>query len=483
MYLEERAAALCTAPTGCALLLTIEENGIPPEVAARPDVAVHVACIALNETDIWRGDHDAVVALALEHGPRLRDLARDILKQPDAAWWFAPVDRAAQLTILGPGDDLSPKDFLTPSSPPTPWERYAQKPEGALRTSTAVGDACAVLAAMAHLAADHYPTPPIGRVRCQASARARVYEVDGPHAWHALASRYPALDDRGAIVPDWGLVAVDWDAIHLTLGGLLIADQVRVESSAGWTELTGWPPEQTVWLRWRFEELERLPDLAEPPPSPVPLDPPVALWVPFDELPAAGHIELTPTTRLKMPHGAENQNRTEWIVVEKLPDTLPTAVLYPAATGNWTAGVGQTGVLVMHHWLVDGRESVREIESPFPWPPPLRITETAVRIELGTTVAPVQVETRVIRAIDERGMPILPVSWSWCRYHSMESGCQIVRDSDGQSWSVALALPGDAETFYVSLRAAWGVPVAPAFEHLPEGATLDAAWLFAVRRA
>ena len=285
MNVDERAEALCTAPTGCAFLLTIEGNAISPEIAARPDVAFHVAAVALNETDRWRTDHTAVITLALEQGPRLIDLAREILRQPEAAWWFAPVDRAAQWVILRPEQEFSPECVHTPASPPTSWERYAQKPEGAAYTSTAMGNTCGTLAAIEHLAVDYYPVPPIGRVQMRALPRARVCEIDGPRAWHALAAHYSATDERGALVPDWGLVASDWDAVHLTLGGLLTADQVRMESDAGWTELNGWPPEQTVWLRWCFESEERLPDLDEPPPPPLPLDRPLSLWPRRPELP------------------------------------------------------------------------------------------------------------------------------------------------------------------------------------------------------
>ncbi len=72
--------------------------------------------------------------------------------------------------------------------------------------------------------------------------------------------------------PDWSAVAHDWDAVHLTLGGLLTSEQVRVESSAGWTELWGWGAEQTLWLRWCFTAVERLPVLAELPEPSVALE-------------------------------------------------------------------------------------------------------------------------------------------------------------------------------------------------------------------
>ena len=48
--------------------------------------------------------------------------------------------------------------------------------------------------------------------------------------------------------------------MHLTLGGLLTAEKVRVVSAAGWTMHRFWDIEQTMWLRWAFDDVERLPE-------------------------------------------------------------------------------------------------------------------------------------------------------------------------------------------------------------------------------
>lgn len=269
---DDLGAALCASPAGCAFLLVVEENGLLPEAVAEPALAVHVAAIALSQIDIWASDHESVVIAALEHGSRLRDLAQAILLQPSASWWFAPIVRDAQWSILRPGAEFSPVQLSTPASPPTSWELYAQKPEGAIYSSTNVGDTCSILTAMEHGAGDFLPESSIGRVHVQARPSARVFEVKGPQDWHQLAACYPAFDTEGGLVPDWGLVATGWDAVHLTLGGLLTAEQVQVESRAGRTELRMWDAEQTAWLRWCFEKVERLPDLAAPPPAPLGLE-------------------------------------------------------------------------------------------------------------------------------------------------------------------------------------------------------------------
>ena len=199
-------------------------------------------------------------------------MAEQILSQPAAGRWFAPFDREAQWAVEDPGEEITPDSISTPTSPPDAWELYAQKPADVVYTSTVVGNTCSVLAAMEHGAGDIYARGPIARVRLVASDLARVYEVTGPLDWHQLAVRYPAQDEHGRLVPDWGRFAADWDAVHLTLGGLLTATYVGVESAAGWSELQGWDAEMTAWVRWQFATVQALPVLDRPPLTPIELE-------------------------------------------------------------------------------------------------------------------------------------------------------------------------------------------------------------------
>lgn len=70
--LDARVDALCTVPAGCGFLLTIEDSGLPPAVAARPGVSVYAAAIAQSAINPFQPDHDRVVATVLAEGPRLR---------------------------------------------------------------------------------------------------------------------------------------------------------------------------------------------------------------------------------------------------------------------------------------------------------------------------------------------------------------------------------------------------------------------------
>ena len=267
--LDGRAAALCAAPAGCAFLHTVERLGLEPEAAARRATSMHLAAEVLGSLSPWTPDHDRVVADALAQGPRLVGLARTLLARPETAWWFGPVERGAQEWISRSRERPDPGRLVTPTAAPSTWERDAQKPRGGLYTSTAADGTSSALALLAEGYGDYNLPPPLVRYRLRAAADARVCEIDGPVAWHRLCARYPAAADDGRLVPDWALVVREWDGVHLTLGGLLAAEQVRVEGPTGWTEHRSWDAEQTVWLRWCFETVERLPDLPALPLSPV----------------------------------------------------------------------------------------------------------------------------------------------------------------------------------------------------------------------
>ena len=65
---------------------------------------------------------------------------------------------------------------------------------------------------------------------------------------------------RASWFPIGSKVARDWDAVHLSFGGYLTSEQIRVESEHGWTYHWAWDHEGTLWLRWMFNGYERLED-------------------------------------------------------------------------------------------------------------------------------------------------------------------------------------------------------------------------------
>lgn len=273
--LAARAAAMASAPLACAFSQSVALYGLSLGAATGPVTSFHLLGDAVNAVTVWRPDHGSAVKRVLAAGPRLRSLTRAMLAQPAAAWWFAPLDRGAQLWASGNGNTRAPRRPAVPHRAPTTWELYAQKPTWGLFTSTAFDGLSSYLVGASDVAGDLGPLQlPVARFRLSAASSARIFEVDGPDAWRRLCVAYPAAASGGLkggrLVPDFAAVTREWDAVHLSLGGLLIADQVRLDGPEGPTELLGWDCEQTVWLRWVFEDVNRLPDLTSPVPALLP---------------------------------------------------------------------------------------------------------------------------------------------------------------------------------------------------------------------
>lgn len=248
----------------------MDASGLTPEAAVDPPTSLRIAARNVNLIERWNSDHDAIVKEVLELGRRHAPLARAILEQPGSSWWFGPPDLDQQLWVNYSWTSYEntppdPANWPVPSTPPTPWERKAQKPLGKKFTSTLIGGASSLLMALDERSGDYYCTFPVACWLLQAPPTARIFEVDGPQAWHNLCVRYPAtwpaeqMGD-GRLVPDWEAAAADWDAVHLSFGGLLTCEQVRVESPEGWSQHEFWHAEQTFWLRWLFTDSQRLPD-------------------------------------------------------------------------------------------------------------------------------------------------------------------------------------------------------------------------------
>jgi hypothetical protein len=271
--IDERAAALLKSPLGCAFLWRAEATGLTAEEIAEPINTLYLGAEAAILTEVWRTDRDEILKEVLQRGPQHADLARALLEEP-ATGWFSSLDRVHQVWVPRDGTPPDSARLITPVQPPSHWERYAQKAAGAFYTSTFIQGTSSMFATIDGGVGDirvGYAGPPYPFWLLMADASAQVFEIDGPLAWHNLCVSYPAdggtdrgtpdfSGDKGRLVPDWSAVAADWHAVHLTFGGWLTAEQVRVESSSGWTYHWAWDAEQTMWFRWRFTSSERLPD-------------------------------------------------------------------------------------------------------------------------------------------------------------------------------------------------------------------------------
>ena len=169
--------------------------------------------------------------------PLIRPLVEATLEHAGTAWWYEPLAPDRQVWIAHEGKPPDPSGWRQPNSPPSRWERYAQKPSGLQYTTTLYAGRASQLFAYKNRSGDHWPQSwPLQCWLMRMPYDVKVYEVNGPEDWHRLCVAYPeqgSKDDR--LVPDWGAVAVavDWDGVHLSLGGLLSGEQSRYESPEG----------------------------------------------------------------------------------------------------------------------------------------------------------------------------------------------------------------------------------------------------------
>ena len=267
---DTRVDHLLNSVVGCAFVVAFDEAGLTPDVVADPNASLRMAAACVNFVFRYNSNHDLVAPGILTLARGQVDQARTLIESPDTQWWFHDVDldRQTWLSIHGTPDEFiygTPPDTMAwqqPGNPPRPWERYAQKPYGNQITSTLYGPyLTSKLVAYDSRVGDYDCKFPLAWWSVRFPESVRVYEIHGPSDWHDLCVSYPARgreDDR--LVPNWGAASEEWDGVHLSLGGLLTAEQNRYESPDGWTMLDAWHAEQTYWLRALKTETKRRPD-------------------------------------------------------------------------------------------------------------------------------------------------------------------------------------------------------------------------------
>ena len=260
--LEKRVEEILASPMGCAFFADARERGYSPEDLANPAVSLWLASEAVDMVNRWMGDHEEVVAEMLGLAPVIRPLVEATLDHGRTAWWYEPPDLERQVWIAHKGETPDPTQWNRPESPPSRWERYAQKPDSLQYTSTSYDGYTSLLIAYENHTGDIWPESwPLQCWLMRMPADIKIYEINGPEDWHRLSVAYPAHDsDDGRLVPDWGVASADWDGAHLSLGGLLSCEQNRVESAEGWSKHEFWHTERTFWLRAVDAQCERMPD-------------------------------------------------------------------------------------------------------------------------------------------------------------------------------------------------------------------------------
>ncbi len=202
-------------------------------------------------------DYQQRVNALLSCGPSLQRATEQLLDAPGTANWFTDLDRKQQVWISPDGRPLAQAAFRLDLRP---FGHDVPKPHRALWTSTSNDDYPGHWIHYLRMGEDHRP-PPYHPWRLEVSPAARVYEIHGPEAWHTLCLASPLYAPDGSVMPNWEAVARIWDGVHLSVGGLLTTEGVRWSTPEGWTQLSSWTVECTVWLRWVFDHMERLPNI------------------------------------------------------------------------------------------------------------------------------------------------------------------------------------------------------------------------------
>ena len=263
---DQRVDDIIRSPLGCLFLLEVDAIGLMPEALADPQTCFWLAYEDLLTLDRNNSSGNPfIVAEVLERGRALAPLARSIVEHPGTSWWFEDIDLNHQLWLAHDGVPPNTEGWTPPTSPPDRWERYAQKPYSLQCTSTLYGNTVSVLASNNMRAGPYMGKVTLACWHVQVDSDVQVYEVHGPRDWHELCVRYPSTFftgsyDEDRLVPDWGAAAVDWDAVHLSFGGLLTCEQRVYELDGNWSKHETWHAEQTYWFT-SIETLgSRLPD-------------------------------------------------------------------------------------------------------------------------------------------------------------------------------------------------------------------------------
>jgi hypothetical protein len=251
--------------------MVVDELDLAVGEAVQPTVATHIAAIAAAETFVFRGLDDSVWQAIQRAATRLRPLAERLLADRGVDAWFAPADLERQVVPINRDSDVGPGQMLRPADLEFTYVVSGEVPRPPLVSSTVVAETIRPAVAARYAAGEFRLEVPFRVAQVRVAGEPMIFEVRRPMDWYRLCEVYPRHDD-GWLVPDWSKVRREWDGVHLTLGGLILGDQVEVTGPAGRSRLRFWDFEQTQWLRPNLLTVERtqLLDALPEPPFPLP---------------------------------------------------------------------------------------------------------------------------------------------------------------------------------------------------------------------
>ncbi|MBE7195976.1 MAG: hypothetical protein INR66_26290 [Gordonia polyisoprenivorans] len=178
---------------------------------------------------------------------------------------FGPLDRDQQIWVNAAHRDSDGSEADAPS--PDRVDRWQDDPandpsglvkgfRGGLHTSTGSGDWRGLWREgyLREMTDTSRPRPwSVWRLRM--SKLANVKEISNAKSWVELVDEC-ARTERGFLVPDWTKVAEKYDAVHLTLRGVVATQGLIFETDSGLMPGGSWDVECTVWMNWQVEHFE-----------------------------------------------------------------------------------------------------------------------------------------------------------------------------------------------------------------------------------
>ncbi len=187
--------------------------------------------------------------------------AEQLVNASGARWWWERMDRGRQFVLgttgrpfgVGHAEGEHVHNFRDVG-----WAL----PNGAIST-TGLGSALPAIE-LCDVEAMSRVDWPVGCWHLPIDEDARVFEVLVPSDWLDLCERYPRvrLNPREwlewgiscprALSPDWLAVARDWDAVHISMSGLITTVGLPLVSGIYGVLIEGIDTERTVWFRSAF---------------------------------------------------------------------------------------------------------------------------------------------------------------------------------------------------------------------------------------
>jgi hypothetical protein len=231
-------------------------------------------------------DGEDVLAATPEVRAALRRFAEVIADAPAAAVWFGPIDPSGQWevtfdsSVSAISSETTPaRERLSrwraqhmdeevaaqrdrPSDPTAMWSGTWWSTPGLMATSTTRAVSGLGPLGLWHVEDDlGWESATVELV--QVPDWVRVYEIDSAEAWAQLCRRYPleatasrrhdwyrATGRAGEwVIPDWSLVAHNYEAVHLSVAGYLAGAGVAIAvDDTRASVIAGWDPDKTYWL-------------------------------------------------------------------------------------------------------------------------------------------------------------------------------------------------------------------------------------------